>query len=58
MVLSSNSLVGCLGAAKDLQIGGSPGSACTHALAYSLCDFFLAFPTDGANFGLLISQSH
>ena len=41
MVLNSDGPVGCLGTAKALQIGGSPGSECTHALAYHLCDFLL-----------------
>ena len=41
MVLNSDSLVGCLGIAKALQVGGFPGSGCTQALAYRLCDFLL-----------------
>ena len=41
MVLNSDGLVGCLGIAKALQVGGSPGSGCTQALAYRLCDFLL-----------------
>ena len=41
MVLNSDGPVGCLGTAKALQIGGSPGSGCTYALAYRLCDFLL-----------------
>ena len=41
MVLNSNGLVGCLGIAKALQIGGSPGSGYTQALTYRLCDFLL-----------------
>ena len=41
MVLNSDGLEGCLGTAKALQIGGSPGSGCTQALAYCLCDFLL-----------------
>ena len=41
MVLNSDGHVGCLGTAKALQIRGSPGSGCTHALAYRLCDFLL-----------------
>ena len=36
MVLNFDGLVGCLGIAKALQIGGSPGSECTQALAYRL----------------------
>ena len=40
-VLNSDGLVRCLGIAKTLQIGGSPGSGCTQALAYRLCDFLL-----------------
>ena len=42
MVLNSDGPVGCLGTAKALQIGGSPGSECTQALAYCLCDFSLS----------------
>ena len=41
MVLNSDGLVGCLGTAKALQIGGSPGSGCTQALEYRLCDFLV-----------------
>ena len=41
MVMNSDDLVGCLGTAKALQIEGSPGSGCTQALAYRLCDFLL-----------------
>ena len=41
MVSNSDGLVGCLGIAKALQVGGSPGSGCTQALAYRLCDFLL-----------------
>ena len=41
MVLNFDGLVGCLGIAKALQIGGSPRSECTQALAYRLCDFLL-----------------
>ena len=41
MVLNSDGPVRCLGTAKDLHIRGSPGSGCTHALAYRLCDFLL-----------------
>ena len=41
MVLNFDGLVGCLGIAKALQIGGLPGSGCTQALAYRLCDFLL-----------------
>ena len=29
MVLNSDDLVGCLGIAKALQVGGSPRSGCT-----------------------------
>ena len=36
MALNSDGLVGCLGIAKALQIGRSPGSGCTQALAYRL----------------------
>ena len=41
MVLNSDGLVGYLGIAKALQVGGSPGSGCTQALAHRLCDFLL-----------------
>ena len=41
MVLNFDGPVGRLGTAKALQIGGSPGSGCTHALVYCLCDFLL-----------------
>ena len=41
MVLNSEGLVGCLGIAKALQVGGSPWSGFTQALAYRLCDFLL-----------------
>ena len=41
MVLNFDGLVGSLGIVKALQIGGSPGSGCTQALAYRLCDFLL-----------------
>ena len=41
MVLNSDGPVKCLGIAKVLQIRGSPGSGCTQALAYRLCDFLL-----------------
>ena len=41
MVLNSDGSMGCLGIAKASQIGGSPGSGCTQALAYCLCDFLL-----------------
>ena len=41
MTLISDGPAGCLGVAKALQIGGSPRSGCTQALAYRLCDFLL-----------------
>ena len=41
MVLNSDGLVGCLGIAKALLAGGSPGSGYTQALAYRLYDFLL-----------------
>ena len=41
MVLNSDGPVGCLGIAKALLIEGSPGSGCTQALTYCLCDFLL-----------------
>ena len=41
MTLNSDGPVGCLGVAKALQIGGSPRSGCTQALANRLCDFLL-----------------
>ena len=41
MVLNSDGLMGCLGIAKALHIRGSPGSGCTQALAYRLCDYLL-----------------
>ena len=41
MTLNFDGPVGCLGVAKALQIGGSPRSGCTQALAYRLCDFLL-----------------
>ena len=41
MMLNSDGHVGCLGVAKALQIGGSPKSGCTQALAYRLYDFLL-----------------
>ena len=41
MVMDSDDPAGCLGIAKALHIGGSPGSECTQALAYRLCDFLL-----------------
>ena len=41
MVMNSDGPAGCLGIAKALQIGGLPGSGCTQALAYRLCDFLL-----------------
>ena len=34
MVLNSDGPAECLGIAKAFQIGGSPGSECTQALAY------------------------
>ena len=42
IVLNFDGLVGYLGIAKALQIGGSPGSGCTQALVYCLCDFLLS----------------
>ena len=36
MALSSNGPMGCLRMAKALEIGRSPGSGCTQALAYRL----------------------
>ena len=36
MALNSDGPVGCLGIAKALEIGRSPGSGCTQALAYRL----------------------
>ena len=36
MAVSSKSLVGCSRMAKALEIGRSPGSGCTQALAYRL----------------------
>ena len=41
MVLNFDGLTGCSGTAKALQNGGMPGSGCTQALAYRLCDFLL-----------------
>ena len=41
MVLNFDGLVGCLGIAKALLVGGSSGSGCTQALAYRLYDFLL-----------------
>ena len=41
MVLTFDGLAGCLGTAKALQIGGSPGIGCIQALAYRLCDILL-----------------
>ena len=41
MILNSDDQVGCLGIVKALQVGGSPGSGSTQALAYRLCDFML-----------------
>ena len=41
MVLNFDGPAGCLGIAKALQIGGSPGSGCIQALAYRLCYFLL-----------------
>ena len=56
MVLNFDGLAGCLGTVKALQIGGMPGSGCTQAFAYRLCDFCLAIPTDGANCNRLSSE--
>ena len=36
MVVNSGGATGCLGIAKALEIGRSPGSGCTQALAYRL----------------------
>ena len=36
MAVNSDSLMGCLGIAKALEIGRSPGSGCTQALVYCL----------------------
>ena len=36
MAVNSGGTVGCLGIAKALEIGGSPRSGCTQALAYRL----------------------
>ena len=41
MALNFDGPVRCLGIAEALQIGGSPRSGCTQALAYRLCDFLL-----------------
>ena len=41
MAESSNGPVGCSRMAKALEIGRSPGSGCTQALAYRLRDFLL-----------------
>ena len=57
MALNSDGPVGCLGIAKALQIGRSPRSGCTQALAVAFEISCSAFPTDGANCGLLNSQS-
>ena len=36
MAVNSDGPMGCLGTAKALEIGRSPGSGCTQALAYRL----------------------
>ena len=36
MAVNSGDAKGCLGIAKDLEIGRSLGSECTHALTYRL----------------------
>ena len=36
MAVNSDGTVGCLGIAKALEIGRSPRSGCTQALAYRL----------------------
>ena len=36
MAMNSDGPMGCLGMAKALEIGRSPGSGCTQALAYRL----------------------
>ena len=41
MAVNSDGIVGCLGIAKSVEIGRSPRSGCTQALAYRLCDFLL-----------------
>ena len=58
IVLNSDGPVGGLGIAKALQIEGSPGAGVPKLLCTASVTSCLAFPTDGANCGLLISQSH
>ena len=41
MAVNSERIIGCLGIAESLEIGRSPRSGCTQALAYCLCDFLL-----------------
>ena len=36
MTVNSDGIVGCLGIAESLEIGRSPRSGCTQALAYHL----------------------
>ena len=58
MVLSSDGPMGCLGTTKDLQIGGSPGRDVPKLLRTAFVTSCSAFPTDGANCGVLNSQNH
>ena len=41
MAVNSDGTAGCLGIAESLEIGRSPRSGCTQALAYRICDFLL-----------------
>ena len=57
MAVNSDDPTGCLGIAKALEIGRSPGSGCTQASRTAFEISCSAFPTDGANCGNLNSQS-
>ena len=59
MMLNSDGPVGCLGVAKVLQIGGGHLRASVPKLSRTVfVTSCLVFPTNGANCGVLIPQSH